>query len=314
MAKKRSFYSSLKELTAVPLKNLKPIHVEHGRRRLQMSRTRRVMTVIVICLCLLVITVAVGRSWGPLNTVVNAVASPFQTAFNAVGDWLEAGRRHQQDLDLLTEENASMQKELDMLRYNAMRDEEQLEALAELQALYDLDQYYADYPKTGAQIISYSTDNWASSATIDKGNADGVKQYMPLLADGGLYGHIETVYEHYSRITSILSPESAVYCEVFRSGDRVSVEGDVELVSKDLCRIIFDLGTVDIAVGDEIVTSSYSSVYPPGIRVGEVTEVNESGDTITGIAYVRPFASINNASYVLLITDAAAKPAEEPEP
>lgn len=136
---------------------------------------------------------------------------------------------------------------------------------------------------------------------------------MPVLSGDGLLGHVKTVYRHYSKIVSLLSEESYVHGEVLRSGDHVGVEGDITLEQDGLCKIEFYIGQTDIAVGDEIVTSSLSDIYPPGIRIGEITEIEEAGDGVIGIAYLRPDANVKNISYVLIITDQIEKNATSEE-
>ena len=306
--KKKSFYTSLRDLTKVPLRDLKPLKNEKNRHPIHMSLKKRILFVTILCVSLMILTLSIGRSWGPLNTVFNAVASPVQQALSAVGDWFSSLSENARSAEELRNENEQLRQQLDALRYENTLQEVQLTKYQELNDLYDLDSYYAEYPKTAAQIISTSANNWNASMTIDKGSVDGIQDYMPVLSGDGLLGHVETVYRHYSKIVSILSEDSYVHGEVLRSGDHVGVEGDITLEQDGLCKIEFYIGQTDIAVGDEIVTSSLSDIYPPGIRIGEITEIEEAGDGVTGIAYLRPDADVKNISYILIITDQVEKP------
>lgn len=311
--KKKSFYTSLRDLTKVPLRDLKPLKIEKNRHPIHMSLKKRILFVTILCVSLMILTLSIGRSWGPLNTVFNAVASPVQQALSAVGDWFSSLSENARSAEELRNENEQLRQQLDALRYENTLQEVQLTKYQELNDLYDLDSYYAEYPKTAAQIISTSANNWNASMTIDKGSVDGIQDYMPVLSGDGLFGHVETVYRHYSKIVSLLSEDSYVHGEVLRSGDHVGVEGDITLEQDGLCKIEFYIGQTDIAVGDEIVTSSLSDIYPPGIRIGEITEIEEAGDGVTGIAYLRPDADIKNISYVLIITDQLEKPSASDE-
>ena len=311
--KKKSFYTSLRDLTKVPLRDLKPLKIEKNRHPIHMSLKKRILFVTILCVSLMILTLSIGRSWGPLNTVFNAVASPVQQALSAVGDWFSSLSENARSAEELRNENEQLRQQIDALRYENTLQEVQLTKYQELNDLYDLDSYYAEYPKTAAQIISTSANNWNASMTIDKGSADGIQDYMPVLSGDGLFGHVETVYRHYSKIVSLLSEDSYVHGEVLRSGDHVGVEGDITLEQDGLCKIEFYIGQTDIAVGDEIVTSSLSDIYPPGIRIGEITEIEEAGDGVTGIAYLRPDADIKNISYVLIITDQLEKPSASDE-
>lgn len=306
--KKKSFYASLRDLTKVPLRDLKPLKIEKNRHPIHMSLKKRILFVTILCVSLMILTLSIGRSWGPLNTVFNAVASPVQQALSAVGDWFSSLSENARSAEELRNENEQLRQQIDALRYENTLQEVQLTKYQELNDLYDLDSYYAEYPKTAAQIISTSANNWNASMTIDKGSVDGIQDYMPVLSGDGLFGHVETVYRHYSKIVSILSEDSYVHGEVLRSGDHVGVEGDITLEQDELCKIEFYIGQTDIAVGDEIVTSSLSDIYPPGIRIGEITEIEEAGDGVTGIAYLRPDADVKNISYILIITDQVEKP------
>ena len=311
--KKKSFYTSLRDLTKVPLRDLKPLKIEKNRHPIHMSLKKRILFVTILCVSLMILTLSIGRSWGPLNTVFNAVASPVQQALSAVGDWFSSLSENARSAEELRNENEQLRQQIDALRYENTLQEVQLTKYQELNDLYDLDSYYAEYPKTAAQIISTSANNWNASMTIDKGSVDGIQDYMPVLSGDGLFGHVETVYRHYSKIVSLLSEDSYVHGEVLRSGDHVGVEGDITLEQDGLCKIEFYIGQTDIAVGDEIVTSSLSDIYPPGIRIGEITEIEEAGDGVTGIAYLRPDADIKNISYVLIITDQLEKPSASDE-
>ena len=258
--KKKSFYTSLRDLTKVPLRDLKPLKIEKNRHPIHMSLKKRILFVTILCVSLMILTLSIGRSWGPLNTVFNAVASPVQQALSAVGDWFSSLSENARSAEELRNENEQLRQQLDALRYENTLQEVQLTKYQELNDLYDLDSYYAEYPKTAAQIISTSANNWNASMTIDKGSVDGIQDYMPVLSGDGLLGHVETVYRHYSKIVSILSEDSYVHGEVLRSGDHVGVEGDITLEQDGLCKIEFYIGQTDIAVGDEIVTSSLSDI------------------------------------------------------
>ena len=173
--KKKSFYTSLRDLTKVPLRDLKPLKIEKNRHPIHMSLKKRILFVTILCVSLMILTLSIGRSWGPLNTVFNAVASPVQQALSAVGDLFSSLSENARSAEELRNENEQLRQQLDALRYENTLQEVQLTKYQELNDLYDLDSYYAEYPKTAAQIISTSANNWNASMTIDKGSVDGIQ-------------------------------------------------------------------------------------------------------------------------------------------
>ena len=58
---------------------------------------------------------------------------------------------------------------------------------------------------------------------------------------------------------------------------------------------------------DYIVTAGKGGIYPPGLRIGKITEIKPDSDGLTVYATVEPFADIRNVSSVFVITDFAEK-------
>ncbi|MBQ6240247.1 MAG: rod shape-determining protein MreC [Firmicutes bacterium] len=300
---KRPLYSSLRDLVRVSLRDLKPIQIEQKPNTVRMSVRTRIFVIVLICLGLILTTFLIGNYLAPAGSFLNRIASPIQRGFSAIGNAVSRSSERNRDIDALTEENAALHQQLEALQYENTVQKVQLEKLTELEELYELDTNYADYPKTGAEIISVSPGNWMDAFMINKGSSEGMQAYYPVLSGGGLLGCIRTVSYHQSEIMTLLSSDSYIYAEILRSGDRVGVSGAEDLQQENLCKIEFVMDETDIAVGDEVVTSSLSTVYPPGIRIGIITQIREKGDGVTGIAYVEPYARIRDASTVLIITD-----------
>ena len=300
---KRPLYSSLRDLVRVSLRDLKPIQIEQKPNTVRMSVRTRIFVIVLICLGLILTTFLIGNYLAPAGSFLNRIASPIQRGFSAIGNAVSRSSERNRDIDALTEENAALHQQLEALQYENTVQKVQLEKLTELEELYELDTNYADYPKTGAEIISVSPGNWMDAFMINKGSSEGMQAYYPVLSGGGLLGCIRTVSYHQSEIMTLLSSNSYIYAEILRSGDRVGVSGAEDLQQENLCKIEFVMDETDIAVGDEVVTSSLSTVYPPGIRIGIITQIREKGDGVTGIAYVEPYARIRDASTVLIITD-----------
>ncbi len=300
---KRPLYSSLRDLVRVSLRDLKPIQIEQKPNTVRMSVRTRIFVIVLICLGLILTTFLIGNYLAPAGSFLNRIASPIQRGFSAIGNAVSRSSERSRDIDALTEENAALHQQLEALQYENTVQKVQLEKLTELEELYELDTNYADYPKTGAEIISVSPGNWMDAFMINKGSSEGMQAYYPVLSGGGLLGCIRTVSYHQSEIMTLLSSDSYIYAEILRSGDRVGVSGAEDLQQENLCKIEFVMDETDIAVGDEVVTSSLSTVYPPGIRIGIITQIREKGDGVTGIAYVEPYARIRDASTVLIITD-----------
>jgi rod shape-determining protein MreC len=136
-------------------------------------------------------------------------------------------------------------------------------------------------------------------------------EYMPVLSDNGLAGHVSEVYDHYAKVVSVVNKDSYIYGQINRkNGDLVAVQGakgfhseETGSIEEDLCMIQFITNEIDITIGDEIVTSSLGDIYPPGLRIGTVTEIIPIATGYESIALVKPAVDLDQMDTVLIITE-----------
>jgi len=239
---------------------------------------------------------------GPLERGLGFVITHVQGGFMAVGDWIAGRVDFFASMNTLHSENARLQEQVLMYQIENARLlhlEEQVSVMSEL---LDIHNRYAEYPMLGANIISLDPSNWFDTFYIDRGARDGLQRDMAVLAPGGLGGRIFKVGHNYAVVHTLVEDTSSVSAQGRRSGDWGVVRGDINLSSHGLLRMEFIEPGADIAVGDEIVTSSTSSVFPPGIHIGYVVEVTQLATGMRS-ALVQPSVDFSRLSSVLVITE-----------
>jgi rod shape-determining protein MreC len=136
------------------------------------------------------------------------------------------------------------------------------------------------YKLIPAKVISNSVDKVDNYITIDKGSDDGVKSEMGVACGNGVVGIVYMTSAHYSVVIPVLNSKSNISCAIFRRGyfGYLSWTGGAadEAYVNDIPR------HAHFRVGDAMVTSGYSSVFPPGLLVGRILKVFNSPD---GLAY-----------------------------
>ncbi len=263
------------------------------------------------CGILLISSWLLGQRFETVRSFLNGITSPVQKGYQKAEKWVDDLSSDFQSKENLEKENIALKEELERIQKENMQLQSDARRVQELEELYELDTYYKDYPKTGAQIVGLSPNNWYETFIIDKGSSDGMVEYMPVLSDNGLAGHISEVYEHYAQVVSVVNEGSYIYGQINRKdGDLVAVQGakgynssDTGTIDEDLCMIQFVTDEIDITVGDEIVTSSLGDIYPPGLRIGTVTEIFPLGTGYESMALVRPDVDLDQMDTVLIITE-----------
>jgi rod shape-determining protein MreC len=131
-----------------------------------------------------------------------------------------------------------------------------------------------EYSHVTAQVINNSISGYLNYITINKGLKDGVEEDMGVVSIYGIAGIVSAVSEHFAVIIPILNPKSKISCKLYR-GDyygTLSWDGrDVRYASLEELPL-----HAEFQAGDTVVTSGYSTVFPPGIIVGTVSELDNS--------------------------------------
>lgn len=283
---------------------------ERGSRK-RMSVNSRILIGVFFCIVLIVITGLLSQKLSFARKGLHIISDPVQKTFSNFREWIYDHTEGLDTLNEVLEENQRLKDQISLLEEENRVLQSQARRTQELEELYELDTYYREYPKIGAQIIGMSPSNWYNSFMIDAGTENDLDLYMPVLYSSGLVGHISEAEEQYATVTTIVSQDSVIYGQINRQdGDLVVVKGalgyrsnEIGVIEDDLCMITFKTSETDISVGDEIVTSTLGDIYPPGLSIGTVTEIIPLGNGYESIALIRPTADLNKMDMVLVITE-----------
>lgn len=238
----------------------------------------------------------------PLNTVVGYLIVPFQKGISSVGGWFSNRAEELKEIRALKEENEELKKQVAELITENIELQQGKYELNQLQALYEIDEQYSGYEKTGARIIARDAGNWYHSFTIDKGSNDGINVDMNVLADGGLVGRVYSVGPNWAKVVSIINDNNNVSGKILATGDNLIVSGDLELMQKNLISFSQLLDSDGVVTnGDKIVTSDISDKYLPGILIGYINEINIDSNKLTKSGTVTPAVDFEHLSEVLVI-------------
>ena len=128
-----------------------------------------------ISVILMLVTFVFDIPLKPLNEVVSVTVVPLQKGISIVGENLYSKKELFKQVNELVDQNNKLMEQVNELTIQNNKLLQDTIELNSLLKLYELDQTYSDYPKTGARVISGSTGNWFSTFIIDKGSNDGLQ-------------------------------------------------------------------------------------------------------------------------------------------
>lgn len=197
-------------------------------------------------------------------------------------------------LDKLKQENFLLQTKLTTKALENIALTNQLKALQSNQTFrFEL----SDIPYTMAEVIGYSGQFHDRNLIINKGVNEGVQLDSPVVSADGIIGKTIVVNQN----NSIILPLTHSQFQLAVMDKNTNVQG---ILQSDLAGItsmnLIKLGS-QVSIGDTIVTSNLSRLFPKGYPVGKISRIKESQDNLFLSAQIEPFTLVENLEHVFIL-------------
>lgn len=227
--------------------------------------------------------------FAPLQGGVTRVSNYFSNSLNALFSFRE-----------IKKENRELKKKVAQLeRENSLLKEYEYQNLRLRELLDFKDSTANDYALVAASVVGHNPSNWFDVITINRGSSDGVERDMPVITGKGLVGRVINVAEDSSDVLLILDSNSAVggISQVTRT------PGIVEGVSENsgFIRMIHIPKDAPLKENQVIVTSGLGGIFPKGLPIGRVTNIQTKSNGLVKEATIRPFVDFNRLEEVFVI-------------
>ena len=213
------------------------------------------------------------------NKGIGLVLSPFQNAASWIGDKFNFVTTTVSDIMNVHEQNKMLMTQVEELKAKNLAANEFEAENQRLRALLNYKESATQFDLLAARVIGRDPTTWSSMIVINRGSTDGVANDMAVVTEMGLVGHVIEAGLNTSKVQLILDPRSSVGTLVQRPESRVAgiVEGDIN--NPIMPKMINIPKNSDVIAGDMIVTSGFGGVYPKGIVIGRIKDVQneESG-------------------------------------
>ena len=273
---------------------------------------------VLVGLCLVMLAVSGSAPVQELRRGINFAVSPVQGSLSdgtrSVTQILGAFG----EIDTLRRENQDLQTEVSRLEDEVATLESVREDARRLQKLLKTKDRL-DHATVVGQVVSRVSSQFERVITLDIGEESGVAVDATVLSDGGaLVGTVTEVSEGWSSVQLISDTRSLVIGRASPTGATGEIRGRLSApLSMGEIR-----ATDKVNIGDLVVTAGlevnkrFRSIYPKGLPIGRVVDVQEEPGLVVLTAYVDPSADLERIEEVLVITDykpARRRPKDEGE-
>ena len=163
-------------------------------------------------------------------------------------------------------------------------------------------QLLSQYQLIPAKVVDNSLNKIENLMTIDKGRADGVEVDMGVACGSGVVGVVYLVADHYSVVIPVLNASSSrISCAIRDRGYFGYLHwygGDPTVAYvEDIPR------HAKFRLGEWVVTSGFSSIFPSGVMVGKIEQAYNSSDGLSYKLKVQLSTDFSCVRDVVVISD-----------
>ncbi len=234
---------------------------------------------------------------GVVRQVVSVVLYPVERVVLIPRDTARALLDYTQSSTRLATDNRTLRESAVAQAQQSLR-ASQLEAEnRNLRTLLNLKQHAA-VPTVAAEVLYEARDPYTQRIVIDRGTKDGVRPGYPVIDDRGVVGQVTRVSLFEAQVTLLTDKDQAIPVEVVRNGLRSVAFGGARAGALDLR---FMAASADLQQGDLLVTSGLDGVYPAGLPVARIAQIERKADTAFSRVICEPVAGIRSNRHLLIV-------------
>lgn len=233
-----------------------------------------------------------------LREILSRTVSPMQRLMLGIEDSVKGVWSGYIYLVNVRDENEELKKALTLVNEDNLRLKEEINLNARLKAILEYKDQLPHKSKS-AVIIGFNKEPWARTVTIDKGAKDGIAKDLAVINPIGVVGRVIDVNTHTSKVLLGSDLRSNIDVIVQRSRIKGVAEGN----GADGFLLKYVRQVDDVQLGDLVLTSGLSGVFPKGVAVGEVVKIEKGRDNFFKSIEVRPAVNIQRVEEVLVVTE-----------
>jgi rod shape-determining protein MreC len=220
-----------------------------------------------------------------IRSLTISVIGAAEDAFGFIPNYFQLRNEN----SILREQNLTLSEQLIRLR-------EAKQENIRLRQMLDLKER-SPFTYVSATVVGKTLNLLQNTITIDVGQNDGVKPNMPIVTDEGLVGRVISTSSRYAIGQILWNKDFRASAKVERNrvDGILQFEGGEHLSLKNVAK------TLDVQVGDAVVTSEYSSIYPRGIKIGVVSKTSQAPGALFQTIEITPGVDLSRLGQVFVV-------------
>ena len=267
--------------------------------------TTRVWTVIFIAILIAVLMAVSGSlsADAASGSLVQSFLAPFRTGVSYLTDRAEQLYNYMFEYESLLVENQRLKEQISQMEDDARRADSVSRENDRLRAMLEFVELNPDYDYAEGYIISWSSNDWSNTFTINRGKNAGIEPGMcAVTSKGELVGLVDDVGSNYAIIKSVLDSSLEISATIASSGYNGMVQGGYASGLDGLLRMNYLPSSSTIRNNDQVVTTG-STVYPRDLILGYVVDAGFDATGVAKYALLEPAAQISSLEQVFILTN-----------
>lgn len=229
------------------------------------------------------------------------LAQPVQSSVAALSAWVRRLPAYFRGIEALSSEKQALELQIGQLQQRLSATSGQAHENAQLRQLLGLAEEMAAWQPLAARVIGRSSQGWQQSLIIDRGSAQGLASGMAVLDSNGLVGRLAAVGPKSAEVVLLTNPDSAVAAIIGESRWAGVVEPDYHNTGGLVLSYLPLLA--ELESGQTVLSSGLGGLYPAGLAIGVIGEVQTATDGLSQRATVLPYADFQRLEYVLVLSE-----------
>ena len=270
-------------------------------RHLFSTRLRVILIIaLVLSIGLTIVSGAVNQSIPSL--LVQGMLAPVKAGAKALTKQAEQFYGYMFNYESLAAENEALKARIADMEDEARKSDSFQRENQRLRNMLELTSTREDFVLVDAYIIAWSSTDWSSTVTINKGTNAGIALDMcAITANGEVVGLVTEVGEKFAGVKTVLDSSLEISATIADSGYRGMVTGGYTDGRKDLLKMDYLPSGAIIRNNDQVVTSG-STVYPRNLIMGHIVDAGFDETGVAKYAMIEPSADMGRLEQVFIIT------------